>query len=77
MILYFWALTLVVLKYGYSGDKWGCMNEYFDKKEIAEKFSAKYKVHPLPRVKMKLITGNKMELHVSYTMTEICTEIIV
>ena len=53
------------------------MNEYFDQEKIAEKLFAKYKVRPLPRVKMKLITNNKMKLHVSYTTTEICIEIVV
>ena len=53
------------------------MSDYFDKKEIAEKFFVKCKVRPLPHVKMNLITGNKIELYASCTATEICIEIVV
>ena len=59
------------------GDKWICMNEHFDQEEITEKLFAKYKVRPLPRVKMKLIANNKMELYVNYIAIEICIKIIV
>ncbi|XP_027083580.1 uncharacterized protein [Coffea arabica] len=48
-----------------------------DQEEIAEKLFAKYKVRRQLRVNMKLITSNKMELHVTYTTTEICIEIVV
>lgn len=62
--------TYVGDTYGEYGDEWVYINDYFDQEEIVEKLFAKYKVRPLPRVKMKLITGNKRELHIVYSATE-------
>ena len=61
--------TYIGGKYGDSGDECVCISEYFDQEEIAEKFFTKYIVHPLLHVKMKLITGNKLEFHVKCTTT--------
>ena len=64
------------LNYGVSNKKWVDIVEFFDKADQAKKLFEKYKFRSLSRVKMKLITNNKIKLHVSYVAIEICKEIV-
>ena len=57
------------LNYGVSNENWVDIVEFFDKVDQAKKLFEKYKFRSLSRVKMKLITGNKLEFHVKYTTT--------
>lgn len=62
--------------HGVFEDEWININELFDQAESTLTIYAKYNIRPLPRVKVKTKTNDKLELHINFASIEISTEVI-